>query len=297
MFNFAALRYRKVVSAAKGPVVRLDTREFQLLGRRFFQANAWLAAGLVPARPKLTLYSDADGTGAHADATAAGHAAISKALERWAYVTALASRDRAVFGFEIDGSSNGIAAHPAYARQPARRAALLEAVERFCLLGWWEGRLDGERRSTEWPGISAVAIDGPFGGITVVLHRQSDWGYHCYGRAAADTFSGACERAIVELVRHDYVLRSRCLIHGGVSQGPAVTDPLERRSVFFSTDEGHELFLARVDREAKGPELTAEVIADAEMRGPWSRFARVWRFALRPAAAAFLEDNERYFFW
>ena len=290
------LRYRTVTAARGGPIWRLATGEFRIFGRRIHQANAWLAPGLVPART-VDLYSDAAGTGADRIAAVAQRMAISEALERWAYHEALHSPARGHLGFDIDCSSNGMAAYPSFWSGPARRRARLEAIERFCLLAWWEGRLEGERRATPWPGVEAIAIAGPFGAGAAILYRRSDWGYYCYGHAAAESFGAAATRALIELGRHDALLRGRCLLHGGVADGPRVEDVFERRSVFFSGDAGHALFMERVRRRATKPAASVDIIADAEVAGPWSRYARVWRFALRPPSARFLVDDERYFFW
>ena len=137
MLSLASLRYRSVLAADGGPVQSIEAGEFPVFGRRLFQANARLKQGLVPQR-RLQIYSDADGTGTHASPMVARHIAVSEALERWAYHSTVRSERRADFGFDIDESSNGMAAFPGFSRAPARRGAVLEAVERFCLLNWWE---------------------------------------------------------------------------------------------------------------------------------------------------------------
>ena len=295
MLSLASLRYRSVLAAHGGPVQSIEAGEFPVFGRRLFQANARLKKSLAPQR-RLQIYSDADGTGTHSSPMVARHIAVSEALERWAYHATVRSERRSEFGFDIDESSNGMAAFPGFSRAPARRAAVLEAVERFCLLNWWEGNLEGEERGTDWPGTTALAFESPIGGVAVLLYARSDWGFHVYGHAAAESFGRACEKAVLELVRHEWVLRSRML--SGVRTAP--TDLLERRASFFAGEEGHRLFRDRIAARATRPPpnaLKAEVAGDSEISGPWSEYATVWRFVLRPPSERFLSEGERYFFW
>ncbi len=121
MFSLAALRYRSVSVPGRGPISRFESGEFPVFGRRLFQVNAWLAPGHVPDRP-LSIYSNADGTGAHPQLSVARHMAVSEALERWAYHTVVHSAQGGDFGFDRDRSSNGMAAFPGLTSKPARPA-------------------------------------------------------------------------------------------------------------------------------------------------------------------------------
>jgi len=295
MFSLASLRYRSVMASRGGPVERIDTGEFPVFGRRLFQANARLAPGLVPRR-RLNIYSDVDGTGAHASPMVARHMAVSESLERWAFHATVRSERREEFGFDVDETSNGMAAFPGISAAPARRGAILESLERFCLLNWWEGRIDGQLRDTEWPGVNALAFEPPLGGVAVLLFARSEWGFHVYGHAAAESFTRACERALLELTRHELVLHHRlqAVQHGHCAP---ITERLERRAWFFATEEGHELFRERLYRRSQGPAPQPKIICDREVTGPWSDYTTVWRFLLQPPSARFVEEGERYFFW
>lgn len=293
MLTLAALRYRSILSCHGGPIRRLETGVFPFFGREVVQANAWLNPEHRP-RQDLHLYSD--GTGTHRSVAVARHMAISEALERWAFHAVVHSERAAEFGFDLDPTSNGMSALPGFRRRTARRKALLEAVERFCLLAWWEGRATGYPMDTDWPGVSAVAIEGPFGGITAIVHATTSWGGHAYGHAAESSFGSACEKAVIELARHEHVLRAHHLAALGDTPRK-ITDLFERRSLFFAGPEGHELFLQRLhtppDTAMPYPVLTC----DAEIRGPWTRYATVWRVGLQPLSRDYLEADERYFLW
>ncbi len=295
MLSLAAFRYRNALEADGGPIGRVSVRPFSVFGRRMFQANAWLASGVIGTRRRLTLYSDADGTGTAELPMVARHMAISEALERWAFHATVETEDRAVYGFDVDESSNGMAAYPGWIRGQARRRALMEAVERSSVIAWWEGLSDGEVRATEWPGISALVLPSPIGfGVTVVAFRETRPGAFAYGHGASTDFFGACERAVMELARHEYVMRLHRLSKRLDSAEP--TDLFERRALFFSGEEGYELFRERIGR-SRGRMFSAPIVHDAEITGTWSRYAVVWRVLIEPPTRSFLADTERYFFW
>ena len=295
MVSLAPFRFRSVLAADGGPIESIEIGQFPVRGRSLLLANARLSPGLSRHGGPMVLFSDADGTGTHAVAAVARHKAISEAMERWAFHATVRSERAARFGFDVDPSSTGMAAFPGVTRRAARRSAVLEAVERFSLISWWEGRADGHAFETDWPGVSAIAINGPFGGVTAVAYARTEWGGWVYGHAAEESFGAACERAVMELARHEWVLRSRWLS----SVAGACVEPgniFERRCVFFASEEGHELFQERLNRKASGAMPRVEIICDADIPGPWSDYATVWRFGLRPPTDGYLRGGERYFF-
>ncbi len=295
MLSLASFRYRNVFAEHGGPVDAVSSVEFPVCGQPMIQANARLVSGLTP-KTEFTVYGNADGSGTHRLASVARHMAVSEALERWAFHTVVRSERAAEFGYDVDPSSNGMSAFPGIFARNARRKAMLEAVERFSLISWWEGRAVGKLCDTDWPGVAAVAIEGPFGGVTALVFAKTDFGMYAYGHAAEETFGAACERAVVELARHEWVIRSWWLASiSGNKRTPS--DLFERRCLFFSTEEGHEQFLRRIRERPVGPAPKTELVCDGEILGPWSDYATVWRFALRPPADGFLRAGHDYFFW
>lgn len=294
MLSLAALRYRNILAESGGPIAQVETGRFPVRGKQMILANARLNPELTRKRA-FSLYSDADGSGTHPVLAIARHMAVSEALERWAFHSTVGSERAADFAFDIDPSTNGMAAFPGLLSRQARRKSVLEAVERFSLIAWWDGAVQGREFQTDWPGVSAIAIDGPFGGVTVVTWVRTEWGGYAYGHAAEENFSAACERAVIELARHEWILRSWWLgFVAGKKTTP--TNIFERRCLFFATEEGHELFQEHVRHKASGPKPKADVICDRDIPGPWSDYAAVWRFALRPPSDGYLRGGERYFF-
>lgn len=295
MFNLSTFRYRKVLATDGGPVDSIESRTVSVGGLPMVQVNACLSVGLTKPRGQR-LYGDADGTGTHRVAAVARQQAVSEALKRWAFDAVVQSERADEFAFDVDPSSAGMAAASGLTARKARRNAMLAAVERFSLTSWWEGRARWRLFDTDWPGVSAVAIDGPFGGVTVIAYSRTTFGMYAYGHAAEESFGAACERAMVELARHERVLHAWWL-SALVGEYRQPVERFERRSLFFATQPGHELFLRRVQEGGQAEMPAASLLCDREVTGPWSDYTTVWRFALKPASEGYLDGGEDYFFW
>lgn len=286
--NLAPVRFRRACGP-EGPVARVEWGSVGLYGSTVHQANAWLKEGLRPRR-KVGLYSDADGTGTADTPAVARHKAISEALERWAFDGTIGREDSARFGFKIDPTSAGMAAFPGLVSTAARRAAQEEALERACLVAWSAGLVESRRRPTEWEKIEAVEIASPVGGVCVILFRKHGAGFCAYAHAAGQTFTKACRRAVVELGRNENVLaRMHC-------EGTLPVNLFERRCVFFSQPEGFERFVRRIGA-CHTTRWQPKVLVDAEIPGPWSRYATVWRFLYQPPVDDYLSKELDVFVW
>jgi ribosomal protein S12 methylthiotransferase accessory factor YcaO len=225
--------------------------------------------------------------------------AISEAMERWAHWQMHRSDEGARYGFDVDPSSNGLAAFPGFFQRQARPGALLEAAERFNLLNWWEGRLPALESETRWPGVRAVTICSEAPGITVILFKRAVAGFVAYGHAAAPDFSTACRKAAMEMERHAQVVTHYVTAHAGGIHEPLSPDahPIERRSLFFAREEGYELFLERLRSQPTKAAPDPKLVYDGPVPGPWSRYADVWRVAYEPPSRRFLGMEENYFLW
>lgn len=294
MISLAGLRYRNVLAEFGGPVASIQSGSFSVRGRPSVLSNATLTPGLTHKGP-LALFGNVDGTGVDPVASIARHKAVSEALERWAFFALVRSERAAEFGFDVDPSTTGMSAFPGLLRRQARRSAVLEAIERYSLTAWWEGRAEGRPIATDWPGVNAIAIEGPFGGVTVVAYACTAWGGYVYGHAAEESFGAACERAVTELARHEWIMRGLWLSAVAGKKAEA-TNIFERRNLFFATEEGHELFQRHVGQRPAGAMPRPELLCDAAIPGPWDEFATVWRFAFRPLSDGYLRGGERYFF-
>jgi len=299
MINLASFRYRNILAEAGGPVERLAIVDTTVLGERQFQANAFLRPELVAWRTAGKVFGDAAGTGTADSPMEARFKAISEAIERWAHMAVITSPDCHRYGFDMDPSSNGMAAFPGLFRRQARFSALMEAAERFNVLSWWEGRLAAKEVVTPWPGVGAAVLESGAPGVTVILYRRAPGGHYAYGHAAGPDFESAGRRAAVELERHEFVVQRYLLAHAGLTaeELPRTAHPIERRSLFFAQPEGHELFLERLRSTPRRERRQPVLVYDGPVRGPWEKYAGVWRVVYEPPSERFLGSDEQYFFW
>ena len=299
MLSLAAFRYRNVLTSAGGPIERLEMSDTTVLGEREFLANAYLKKDLIVRPDTPAVFSQANGSGTAASPMVARFMAISEALERWAHWQLHASAEKQKYGFDVDPSSNGMAAFPGLLRRQARPGALLEAAERFNLLNWWEGRLAALESETRWPGVKSATICSEAPGITVILFKRTEAGFVAYGHAAALDFETACRKAAAEMERHQLVVSRFAVTHAGKirDQLPPDAHPIERRSLFFALEEGHELFLERLRSHPTKAALAPRLVFDGSIPGPWARYADVWRVVYAPPSDRFLSMDENYFLW
>jgi hypothetical protein len=299
MLSLAAYRYRNILSESGGPIARLQLADMTVLGRREFLATAFLREGLAGKQWQNTVFNVADGGGTARSPMVARYMAISEAMERWAHWQLYDSPEKQKYGFDLDPSSNGMAAFPGFFQRQARPNALMEAAERFNLLHWWEGSLSASESDTRWPGVRAATICSEAPGITVILFKRTAGGFTAYGHGAAMDLAGACRKAAVEMERHDQIIARFARAHAGklTEQLPPDAHPIERRSLFFATEAGHELFLERLRSGPHRARAKPRLVFDGVVSGPWTRYADVWRVVYAPPSDRFLGMEENYFLW
>ncbi|MFT3780729.1 MAG: hypothetical protein QM790_01855 [Nibricoccus sp.] len=293
MLNFATLKYRRALADWGGPIARIVSTPVSIYGRSLYQADAFLAPGLAPRKPQFKEEPRADGTGAAESASVARNMAVSEALERWAFHTESEGPNAARYGFNEDHTCNGMAAFPGVFKHQAQKRAHLEALEQLSVVAWWSGHIDASPVSSSLPGIETLRLHHPadFGEV-VIVYRKSRSGHVSYGYAAGQTVPGATTRAVVELARNEFIIT----YHKICGRRP-VEDHLERRCLYFAGPEGHQEFL---DRVAQGPTKQSPSwtpLFDGEIRGPWSRYATVWRTALKMPTLDFLNPKLNFFYW
>ncbi len=301
MFNIAPLRYANILGSQSGPIERIEYGRVDILGSPFYQANAYLNGSLGLKKSRLQIYSNADGSGTHRSPMLARYIAISEALERWAMYVICGTPKAAQYGFDVDASSNGMSAFPGLFRFQARRKALAEAAERYCLVSWWEGHLPTKPLPASKLPIDGVEIRNPASKDRVVLiWKLSPQGYYTYGFASARKLKDAIWKAYVEMDRSWHVLDRFYKENPGFEIGDlsVIENYQERRVVYYSLPQGHRQFQSRLSQSVSEPAPSkVKPLIDCEIKGPWDRYARVWRVVLPMPTREYLDAESNFFFW
>lgn len=294
MFSLAALNYREILTSHGGPIERISSGTLDVLGRKESQANAFLRPGLIRDKSEHSVYGNADGTGANRSPQIARHMAISEALERWAFYEASQGENAAKYGFDLDSSTNGMAAFPGLFKTQARKRAYHEALERWALISWWSGHMRASVVGDTMLGVTALRLEhsAKFGEVAL-LFRRSAAGHVSYGYSAGSTFRTAAARAAVELARNEFVV-TYYKLSSAVREVP---NCFERRCLFFAGEEGHAEFLRRVFDRRSRSEAPWSVKFDGEIAGPWSKYATVWRVVPEMPSRDYLDPRNSFFFW
>lgn len=292
MVSLGSIRFSDVMACDGGPIAAVHAGELNVFGRPFRHANAFLRPEISENGVFPMLFGQADGSGTDADPTVACHMAVSHALERWAYLAARDSSANA-FGFDVDASSNGMAAFPGLFRRTAQNLAELEAIERHSVIAWWDGCLPAEQGRSPFPGVDLIRIHHDAGDAEVVILVQRTRAGQAYGRAAGRTLRDAIAHAAVQLARAEFLLTTHR------AKGALVTPAgfLERRALFFAGPEGAELFERRLGTAPHRSAPTWRPAFNGEIPGPWSRWATVWRCAVEMPTDDYLDPSADFFFW
>ncbi|NDV61387.1 hypothetical protein G0Q06_02865 [Puniceicoccales bacterium CK1056] len=302
MLNLAPIRYARVLSRHNGPIEKIEYSRIEVRGRALFQANASLSERLYLERETNEVFSTADGTGTHESGMVARHKAISEAIERWALYYLCQGGFYELHGFDEDATSSGMAAFPGLFDSQVRARALSEAAERYCLVAWWEGLLPMQEYEAPDKGVSAYRIENPLGKDSVILTWcKSKGGYYAYGYSAARKPEAAYWQATVEMERAQAALSHYYLDNPGFEQDDleTVSNPMERRVLYYSLPEGHREFLEHV-RSAinkRGEAPAPEVLVDEKVEGPWTQYATVWRVLYRMPSKKYLNGALNTFYW
>lgn len=304
--NLSAWRYRRILARDGGPISEIGIRdcasilEIQTMEMAGFEACATLRIELKPERFRTNkVYGNCDGSGWGLYQHEAVYKAISESIERWAFYSTIGSTNSNVFGFDLDPSTTGMAAFPGLTRTQARNSACLEAIERWSLCQWWEGRLSAAQLPLgALPrGTSGIKICSPWPQVKiVVLYSSGETPYRCYGFAADYSLANAIGHARIEQLRN--IAAVKAYFSKAVKNEIPVTDSnlYERRLLYFS-HEGFSAFYERVRSSlANGPcPAEPKLIVDSEIIGPWTRYATVWRCLFDPCGSKETMASDAYF--
>lgn len=299
--NLAPFRYQNILKQDGGPIEHLEQARIPSEQGLMFNVNAYLIEQLRPARgPGFEYYGNADGGGTHATELVARFMAVSEAIERWAFWDRIDSAMRSFYGFDVDPTTTGMAAFPGLFHLRARRTARLEALERFGLMHWWEGRLKHRLHRSEDArhSIIEILIPGSSDAVVVTFADDPASGTRAYGYGAGATFAAAVHAARVEMHRHQRTIQRFVDRHPDPRLGLlTVRSRQERRALYFALPEGRDLFDERLKCGMWGRSATPRTVFDGLLPGDWDRYASVWRALYEPPSDEHLSDRNDYFFW
>lgn len=308
--NLAAFKYRNILNDIHSPIEYITYNNYpNFRGHNYF---AKLKPEFTQTNFNLKLYKDHGGTGTcFNNKFNAYNKAISEALEIWAFYALkkssaqLQSNLKTTYGFDIDPTSNGMACFPGLFSKQTRPYALAEAIERWSLIAWWEGKLPARKANYKNTKISEPEVFellSPWKNHTTVILKDVSQVHKkpIFSFATSNNYFAAVERAKVELFRNSRIVDK----YYDFLEPPNLTSIMERRLIFFSTIEGEKLFLQKFNDSCSylpstpSPHLMPKLIVDTNIPGPWNRYAYVWRCLFEPASVDFLntEDYEYFYF-
>ncbi len=297
--SLGPLRYRHVEAGQGGPISALAANRVAIGGKVWAQVRALLNV----ANPLHTsrLFLPAAGLGMHSSAAVARMIAISEALERWAFFSLAGKPEGDEFAFDCDPTTNGMAAFPGLFARQTRPYALAEAWERYLLASWWQGHIDLYPTDTLEPTIDSWAVQTPGMPLTfALLHEKQEDGFHAYGFATGKNYNAAWNKARLELARMAEAIRPHYQQNPSLDleQIRTLSDPYDRRLLFFGYEAGYQLFLRRLSAHARHEWVKPEVLFDGNIPGPWQRFAHVWRVVFDLRRFDEIQPSSPYaFFW
>ncbi|MEX0329980.1 MAG: hypothetical protein AB3N64_01025 [Puniceicoccaceae bacterium] len=279
--NLAPIRYA-LAAEEGGPISQVEYGQAEYMGQLWQLCRATLQEDFQhPMGKKLELFSSADGSGMGLTRLEARAKAISEALERWAYTETSSGPDAVLYGYPYSMSTKGMAAFPSVFPGMARRTAISEAFEYYSVDAWWGGTLNHWIINRDDSTI--VFINQPeFKGHIALAIRHLDLNDYvaAYGIGSGATAEEAELKAQLEACRSQTILERRDATPHRVRNKPVLE--MEQRLLEFSSREGFAMVKDRLASRPWLPEIKPNVIFDGPVKGPWNKYAHVWRYALEP---------------
>lgn len=256
-----------------------------------FEAVCSLKPDLKPSWVSVSsIYRNCEGAGTSKHLNIAIYKAISEALERWAFYHTATESLFLKFGFNEDPSTTGMAAYPGFLTSIARKNARFEAIERWAVHNFWKGLLPIKEHET-LDLISIYEIITPFPDVHVVVLNMVSDGLNIFSFACENSFQATVRHALVELNRNRRVLNQR-----NEFQLDKLEDISDKRLLFFSRPEGKALYLEKVQKAPCAINAVPKLICDSEIKGPWTKYAKVWRVLYAESYPKDFEDHTFFMF-
>lgn len=281
-----------------GPIEYVEYNYQEILpAQQGFIVNTKLKADYLTNFNFLKIYQNCTGSGTDTKPFEALEKSISESLERWAFLETVNSDNKKQFGFDIDSSTNGMAAHPT--RIIAQKNSFLEALERWTLSTWWNHGIKCDKECSSDSGVLHFTFsykDQPqlklfnMENASVIMTYKKEKNFYTYGFGAALTKEAAYQKAEIERTRNRDVL-SWYLKNEQTFSDLHYT---EESLVFYSTGEGFDLFRKKLtlDHYTK---IRFDVLFSKQMPGPWEKWVYVYRTLLTSEANFNHSSNQKIY--
>jgi hypothetical protein len=263
-----------------------------LTGEVLFEAVCSLKKNLRPNWVSNSeVYNNRDGSGTSLYKNIAVYKAISEALERWAFYETAESISSKEFCFDIHPTTTGMASYPGLTTKRARENAIMEANERWALHEFWRGNLPIREHFNSIENLRHFEIVTPINNCNVSLLSYSKNGQHLYAFAADKNLEKSFQHALIELARN---IRVMAKIDSKSKSLDSFKEISDKRLFYFSTEFGHELFNQKIMSSSKSINVKPTEICDQELKGPWNKYTKVWRYLY---ANSYPENEDDYSFF
>lgn len=253
-------------------------------GTRFYETRTCLKnKGTMS--PQYDFYGKIDGTGTSRIKLVSQLKSISESLERLAFYNYHHTEQ---YGFDHEKTTTGMAAMPKIFSEQTPTLAMYEAIERWAIIEWWNGKLSASALKSKEE-ISYFEIKVPVPDCKVILAFMKKDDKYSYGFASSNTTKKALQKAEVELERNAFVLNR--------IKNEEAKHVDERRLIYFAGESGFSLFQEVYNRSITMNDRTTipRCLFNGKIDGQWSKYACVWRTLFEYSSYDFLNPKINFF--
>lgn len=246
--------------------------------------SSYLPTWIIPS----SIYSQNEGSGTSDFKNVAIHKAISEGLERWAFYSTVECLNPE-YCFDVNPSTTGMAAFPERFTKQSRCNAIFEATERWALHEFWRSKLPIVEHPSKLINVKHFEIVTGLKGVSVSLLY--------FQMAERSVFGFACDKDLINSFQHAVIELSRNIsVFEKLKNDSSLnsfTEVYDRRMYFFSTREGLSLFNEKILASPNSVLVNPKLICDIEIKGPWSKYAKIWRYLYADTDS---DDSDHTFF-
>lgn len=274
MINIGPLSYNNLLNNSEIISEIIQYKVNVLNGKTLFETSAKLNENL---RPKdifqSKIYSNFDGSGTSFFRNNSLYKAVSEAVERWAFYDSSEGDEYLKLKFDVNPSTCGMASYPELFPYWSRKNAVYEAVERYAIHAFNRKKIPVVELQSNIVGLKVYKLITTIKDMETILISYFNGSFYTYGFSCKKTQEESIDHALIELARNERVLKKLYLSSFDILD----MEISDRRLIFFSTVEGYQSFLQKIETAPSKVQEIPKLILSREIKGPWTRYAKVWR--------------------